>query len=60
MTGGAASGLTNRDSTELLNPGESAWETTSSGQLSSPRRGLRAATLNNKIFVTGNNRMNGR
>ena len=59
MTGGAASGLTNRDSTELLKPGESAWETTSSGQLGSPRRGLRAATLNNKIFVTGNNRMNG-
>ena len=55
MTGGAFNGQYNRDlvSTELLKPGAIAWETISTGHLNSKRRGLRAATLNNKIFVTG-------
>ena len=43
----------NLDSTELLKPRASEWETIPGGELSSGRRGLRAATLNNKIFVTG-------
>ena len=47
------SGQTNLDSTELLKPHASAWEVIIGGELTSPRRGLRAATLNNKIFVTG-------
>ena len=52
VTGGTHSGR-NLDSTELLKPGASEWEVISGGELISPRRGLRAATLNNKIFVTG-------
>ena len=56
VTGGTIGGLQNLDSTELLKPQSSAWEVISGGELTSPRRGLRAATLNNKIFVTGTNK----
>ena len=57
VTGGAGriNGRNNLNlvSTELLRQGSTEWEVISGGDLSSPRRGLRAATLNNKIFVTG-------
>ena len=53
VTGGASNGQRNLASTELLRDGASAWETISGGELQSARRGLRAATLNNKIIVTG-------
>ena len=39
------------DSTELLTEGSSVW--LFSGVLPSARRGLRAATLDNKLIVTG-------
>ena len=41
------------DSTELLLPSASSW--TYSGALPSTRYGLRGATLNNKVVVTGTN-----
>ena len=57
VTGGAGriNGRNNLNlvTTELLRQGSTEWEVISGGDLSSPRRGLRAATLNNKIFVTG-------
>ena len=40
-------------STELLLPSASSWRY--SADLPSSRRGLRAATLNNKVVVTGTN-----
>ena len=52
MTGGARDGSTNLASTELLRQGQ-AWVTVTSGALPSPRKGLRGATLGNKVIVTG-------
>ena len=46
-------GGTSLDSTELLLPSATSW--TTSGALPSPRSGLRGATLNNKIVITGTN-----
>ena len=52
--GGSGAGKNNLFTTELLRDGASGtWETISGGELQSSRRGLRAATLNNKIIVTG-------
>ena len=54
MTGGARDGSTNLASTELLRLGAGqAWVTVTSGALPSPRKGLRGATLGNKVIVTG-------
>ena len=41
------------DTTELLTPGAPRWQ--DSGKLPSARYGLRAATVDNKVVVTGNN-----
>ena len=41
------------DSTELLLPSATSW--TTSAALPSPRAGLRGATLDNKVLVTGTN-----
>ena len=41
------------DSTELLLPSATSW--TTSAALPSPRGGLRGATLDNKVVVTGTN-----
>ena len=49
MTGGNHQGKL--DSTELLTEGASAW--VYSGVLPSARYGLRAATLDNRLIVTG-------
>ena len=49
MTGGSPN--TAGDSTELLVHGAAQW--TRSGSLPSPRRGLRGASINNKVIVTG-------
>ena len=53
VTGGDHKGQTDRwiDSTELLTEGASAW--VFSGVLPSARVGLKAATVNNKLIVTG-------
>ena len=53
VTGGDHKGQTDRwiDSTELLTLGASAW--VFSGVLPSARVGLKAATLDNKLIVTG-------
>ena len=50
VTGGVIKGQV-LDSTEILTEGASQW--IHSGPLPSPRRELRAATMNNKIIVTG-------
>ena len=50
MTGGEHQGA-DLDSTELLTEGASAW--VFSGVLPSARHGLRAATLDNRLIVTG-------
>ena len=50
MTGGENGG-TKIATTELLREGSSAWEY--GGELPSARSGLRAATLYNKLIVTG-------
>ena len=51
MAGGYHKGMGNLDSTELLTEGASAW--VYSGVLPSARADLRAATLDNKLIVTG-------
>ena len=52
VTGGARDGSTNLATTELLRLGQT-WVTVTSGALPSPRKGLRGATLGNKVIVTG-------
>ena len=49
MTGGSPN--TAGDSTELLVHGAAEW--IRSGSLPSPRKGLRGASINNKVIVTG-------
>ena len=49
MTGGSPTIA--GDSTELLVHGEAQW--TRSGSLPSLRKGLRGASINNKVLVTG-------
>ena len=53
MTGGVDSNSNDLDSTELLLPSATSW--TTSAALPSPRGGLRGATLDNKVLVTGTN-----
>ena len=50
VTGGTPTN-TAGDSTELLVHGAAQW--TRSGSLPSPRKGLRGASINNKVIVTG-------
>ena len=59
VTGGARDGSTNLASTELLRLGAAAWVTVNSGALPSPRKGLRGATLGNRVIVTGEMRVLG-
>ena len=60
VTGGARDSSTNLASTELLRLGEGqTWVTVTSGALPSPRKGLRGATLGNKVIVTGEIRVLG-
>ena len=59
VTGGARDGSTNLASTELLRLGAAAWVTVTSGALPSPRKGLRGATLGNRVIVTGEMRVLG-
>ena len=60
VTGGARDGSTNLASTELLRQGAGqTWVTVTSGALPSPRKGLRGATLGNKVIVTGEMRVSG-
>ena len=51
VTGGVLESFLSSDSTELLVQGATSW--ISSGPLPSPRQILRAATMDNKILVTG-------
>ena len=53
VTGGWDSNQNNLDSTELLLPSATSW--TYSAALPSPRYGLRGATLDNKVVITGTN-----
>ena len=51
---------TNLASTELLRLGAGqTWVTVTSGALPSPRKGLRGATLGNRVIVTGEMRLLG-
>ena len=59
VTGGARDSSTNLASTELLRLGAAAWVTVTSGALPSPRKGLRGATLGNRVIVTGEMRVLG-
>ena len=60
VTGGARDSSTNLASTELLRLGAGqTWVTVTSGALPSPRKGLRGATLGNKVIVTGEMRVFG-
>ena len=59
VTGGAGNSSTNLASTELLRLGAAAWVTVTSGALPSPRKGLRGATLGNRVIVTGEMRVFG-
>ena len=40
--------------TTELSINEGAWSTVSFGDLPTPRHGLRGASLNNQVFMTGN------
>ena len=54
VTGGiTVTGVDKLSSTELLVETASAWVFT--GELPSPRSGLRGANIDNKILMTGNN-----
>ena len=53
VTGGYVSGDKDTVTTEL-SINEGAWSTVSSGDLPTPRDGLRGVSLNNKVFMTGN------
>ena len=50
VTGGST-GAASRSSTELLRENASAWVFT--GELPSPRFGLRGANIDNKVLMTG-------
>ena len=52
VTGGST-GAASRSSTELLRENASAWVFT--GELPSPRFGLRGANIDNTVFMTGGN-----
>ena len=57
VTGGYVSGDKDTVTTEL-SINEGAWSTVSSGDLPTPRDGLRGVSLNNKVFMTGNKMKN--
>ena len=52
VSGGRDDGWDNLSSTEILEETASAWVLT--GELPSPRRGLRGANIDNRILMTGN------
>ena len=52
LVSGGLVGINYLSSTELLVETASAWILT--GELPSPRSGLRGATIDNKVFMTGN------
>ena len=51
VTGGEHNGLLT--STEILTHGASAWVTVATGALPSARRAMKAATLDNRVLLTG-------
>ena len=51
VTGGEHNG--GLASTEILTHGASAWVTVATGALPSARRAVRAATLDNRVLLTG-------
>ena len=51
VTGGEHNG--GLASTEILTHGASAWVTVDTGALPSARRAVRAATLDNRVLLTG-------
>ena len=53
VTGGTKDGTFNLKTTELLRHGVGDKEWVNSGELPTVRKGLRGATLNNKVIVTG-------
>ena len=55
VTGGEHNG--GLASTELLTHGASAWVTVDTGALPSSRRAVRAATLDNRVLLTGGRRL---
>ena len=57
VTGGYVSGDKDTVTTEL-SINEGAWSTVASGDLPTPRDGLRGVSLNNKVFMTGNKMKN--
>ena len=52
LVSGGSDGSFELSSTELLVETASAWITT--GELPSPRRGLRGANIDNRVLMTGN------
>ena len=61
VTGGAhypGGTYTNLDSTEILQSGAEFWRTLNTARLPTPRRGLRAGTAQNTIFLFGKSCLN--
>ena len=52
MTGGYAGGNDYLDSTELLVPGSGSWRL-ATGLLPRPMQGVRVATVDNTLYLTG-------
>ena len=46
------------DSTEIMKTGGGSWRTLTTARLPSPREGLRAATVNNVVYIFGENNFN--